>query len=49
LKTAMQMTPDTHTFLAEAAVAASLTPAPAPVFGERRIDGAPALAGRYTT
>jgi hypothetical protein len=45
----MQMTPNTQTFLAEAAVAASLAAASAPVCGERRIDDAPALAGRYTT
>jgi hypothetical protein len=42
----MQMTPNTHTFLAEAAVAASLTFASAPVIGERRTDDAPALARR---
>ena len=39
----------THTFLAEAACAATSTPAHAPVGGERRIDDALALAGRYTT
>jgi hypothetical protein len=42
----MQMTPNTHTFLAEAVSAASWTIAPAPVFGERRTDDAQALAGR---
>ena len=39
----------THWFLAEAACAATSTPAHAPVGGERRIDDALALAGRYTT
>jgi hypothetical protein len=45
----MQMTPDTHTFLAEAARVASLTLAPAPVIAERGTDDAPALAGRYAS
>jgi hypothetical protein len=45
----MPMTINTHTFLTEAAHAASLTFAPAPVGGERRSDDAPALAGRYAT
>ena len=45
----MPMTINTHTFLTEAAHAASLTFAPAPVTGERRSDDAPALAGRYAT
>jgi hypothetical protein len=45
----MTMTINTHMFLAEAACAASLTLASAPVSGERRSDDAPALAGRYAT
>jgi hypothetical protein len=45
----MPMTINTYTFLTEAAHAASLAFAPAPVSGERRSDDAPALAGRYAT
>jgi hypothetical protein len=45
----MQMTKPNHTFLAEAAAAASLTVACAPANGERRTDDAPALAGRYAS
>jgi hypothetical protein len=45
----MQMIKPTHTFLAEAAVAASLTVACAPANDERRTDDAPALAGRYAS
>lgn len=39
----------THTFLAEAAVAASLSVACAPANDERRTDDAEALAGRYAS
>jgi hypothetical protein len=49
IETTMQMTNATHTFLAEAARAASLIPASAPVNGERLTDDAPALAGRYAS
>jgi hypothetical protein len=45
----MQMNTPTHTFLAEAACAASLTVALPPANGERRTDDAPALAGRYAS
>jgi hypothetical protein len=45
----MQMTNPTHTFLAEAAVAASPTVACAPANDERRTDDAEALAGRYAS
>lgn len=45
----MLMTTNTHTFFAEAACAASLASAHAPVIGERRTDDAPALAGRYAS
>lgn len=45
----MQMTKPNHTFLAEAARAASLTVACAPVNDERRTDDRGALAGRYAS
>ena len=45
----MQMIMPTHTFLAEAACAASFGVAPAPLNVERRIDDAEALAGRYAS
>jgi hypothetical protein len=45
----MQMTINTHTFLAEAAPAASLPCASAPIGSERRTDDARALTGRYAS
>jgi len=45
----MPMTINAHTFLVEAACAASETFALAWVIGERRTDDFPALAGRYAT
>jgi hypothetical protein len=45
----MLMTINTQTFLAEAAPAASLTCAQAPVGGERGSDEAQALTGRYAS
>ena len=45
----MQMIMPTHTFLAEAACAASFGVAPAPLNVKRRIDDAEALAGRYAS
>jgi hypothetical protein len=45
----MHITPNTPTFLAEAACAASLALAHAPASGERRTDDALALAERSAT
>ena len=45
----MQMIMPTHTFVVEAACAASFGVAPAPLNVEHRIDDAEALAGRYTS